>query len=53
MLKIGDFARKNNVTVRALHHYEEIGLLEPAKTDKFTGYRYYEESQTKEFRILI
>lgn len=52
MLKIGDFARKNNVTVRALHHYEEIGLLEPAKTDKFSGYRYYEESQTKELRII-
>ncbi|MCD6322882.1 MAG: diguanylate cyclase [Clostridiales bacterium] len=52
MLKIGDFARKNNVTVRALHHYEEIGLLEPVKTDNFSGYRYYEESQTKELRIV-
>ena len=52
MLKIGDFARKNNVTVRALHHYEEIGLLEPAKTDKFSGYRYYDELQSKDLKII-
>lgn len=52
MLRIGEFARKNNVTVRALHHYEEIGLLDPAKIDKFTGYRYYEEYQTKDIRII-
>ncbi len=52
MLKIGEFARKNNVTVRALHHYEEIGLLDPAKTDKFTGYRYYDETMGKDIRII-
>jgi diguanylate cyclase (GGDEF)-like protein len=52
MLKIGEFARKNNVTVRALHHYEEIGLLEPAKIDKFTGYRYYDESQDRDLVII-
>ena len=52
MLKIGEFARKNNVTVRALHHYEEIGLLEPAKIDRFTGYRYYDESQDRDLIII-
>lgn len=52
MLRIGEFARKNNVTVRALHHYEEIGLLDPAKIDQFTGYRYYKESQNKDIRII-
>ena len=52
MLKIGEFARKNSVTVRALYHYEEIGLLEPAETDKFSGYRYYNESQSRDIRII-
>jgi len=52
MLKIGEFAQKNNVTVRALHHYEEIGLLEPAETDRFTGYRYYDESQSRDIKII-
>lgn len=52
MLKIGEFARKNKVTVRALRHYEEIGLLEPTETDRFTGYRYYAESQAKKLRII-
>lgn len=28
-----------------LRHYDEIGLLTPAETDRFTGYRYYSEAQ--------
>lgn len=28
-----------------LRHYDEIGLLRPAETDPFTGYRYYSEAQ--------
>ncbi|MCQ2171183.1 MAG: MerR family DNA-binding transcriptional regulator [Bacteroidales bacterium] len=28
-LKIGEFSRLGRVTVRALRHYEEIGLLRP------------------------
>lgn len=28
-----------------LRHYDEIGLLAPCHTDRFTGYRYYNEDQ--------
>jgi len=28
-----------------LRHYDDIGLLKPAETDDFTGYRYYREDQ--------
>jgi diguanylate cyclase (GGDEF)-like protein len=52
MLKIGDFANMNNVTVRALRHYEEIGLLKPASIDDFTGYRYYAEGQSAEIKVI-
>lgn len=51
-MKIGDFANMNNVTVRALRHYEEIGLLKPASIDDFTGYRYYEEGQSDEIKVI-
>lgn len=52
MYKIGEFAARNNITVRALHHYEEIGLLKPAETDRYTGYRYYSEEQSSDIRII-
>jgi len=37
MLRIGDFARLGGVTVRALRHYDEEGLLAPARVDEATG----------------
>jgi len=52
MLKIGEFASRNKITVRALHHYEELGLIKPAETDRFTGYRYYKDEQSGEIRII-
>ena len=45
MLKIGDFSKLSRVSIRMLRHYDEIGLLTPAMTDAFTGYRYYCEEQ--------
>ena len=40
--RVGEFARLTGVTPRALHHYERVGLLEPARTD--AGYRVYSPS---------
>jgi DNA-binding transcriptional MerR regulator len=45
MLKIGDFSKLSRVSIRMLRHYDDIGLLKPAETDEFTGYRYYREEQ--------
>jgi MerR family copper efflux transcriptional regulator len=39
-LLVGDLARRTGKTVRALHLYEELGLLEPADRSK-GGYRRY------------
>ena len=39
MLRIGEFARRGRVSVKALRHYEAIGLLKPAHVDAATGYR--------------
>src|SRR5690242_15155271 len=41
MLKIGDFARRSQVSLDTLRHYDTLGLLKPAEVDPFTGYRYY------------
>src|SRR5262245_57158541 len=41
-LKVGELARLSGKTVRALHLYEERGLLEPIERSK-GGYRLYAE----------
>jgi MerR family regulatory protein len=33
MFSIGEFARLGTVSIRTLRHYDEIGLLPPAKHD--------------------
>lgn len=33
MFSIGEFARLGTVSVRTLRHYDEIGLLRPARVD--------------------
>lgn len=45
MLSIGQFSRVCMVTVKALRHYDKLGLLRPEHIDKWTGYRYYDEKQ--------
>lgn len=45
MFTIGEFASIGRVSVRMLRHYDEIGLLTPARVDPFTGYRSYEGRQ--------
>ena len=44
-LKIGEFSRLMQVTVKTLRHYEQKGLLTPDEVDEWTGYRYYNTSQ--------
>lgn len=45
MYRIGMFSKLGKVTVKTLHHYDEVGLLAPAFTDEENGYRYYTTSQ--------
>jgi DNA-binding transcriptional MerR regulator len=39
-LKVGELARRTGLTVRTLHHYDEIGLLRPSLHTE-TGHRLY------------
>jgi DNA-binding transcriptional MerR regulator len=45
MLKIGEFSKLSRVSVKALRHYDEIGLLRPVQVDPSTGYRFYGHEQ--------
>jgi MerR family transcriptional regulator, thiopeptide resistance regulator len=50
--KIGELAGATGVTVRALHHYEEIGLLVPAERTG-SGHRVYDEENVRRlYRVL-
>jgi len=51
---IGTVARLAQVSVRTLRHYDEIGLLHPARVDPQTGYRSYAPEQLHRLhRILV
>lgn len=39
-LRVGELARRTGLTVRALHHYDEIGVLKPS-LHSGSGYRLY------------
>jgi DNA-binding transcriptional MerR regulator len=53
LLRVGEFSRLSQVTVKTLHHYDEIGLLKPASIDKFTGYRYYSVAQLERIHRIM
>lgn len=45
LVAIGDFSKMTYLSVKALRHYHDVGLLEPADIDPSTGYRRYSTSQ--------
>ncbi len=52
-LKIGEFARLAHVSLKTLHHYDAIGLLQPAHVDRFTSYRYYTLEQLPRLNRIL
>lgn len=51
-LSIGDFSRMTHVSVKALRHYHDVGLLVPAEIDPFSGYRYYDSGQVGSAQVI-
>lgn len=52
LLQIGEVARAAGLTVRTLHHYDEIGLLVPSERSE-AGYRLYGDGDVRRlYRIL-
>ncbi|MCI0712377.1 MAG: MerR family transcriptional regulator [Chloroflexi bacterium] len=53
MFTVGEFARLAQVSKRLLRYYDEIGLLKPVQTDRFTGYRFYSVEQLPELNRIL
>lgn len=51
-LTIGEFSRLTHLTVKALRHYHDVGLLEPAGVDSSSGYRLYDTSQVATAQLV-
>ena len=51
-MQIGEFAKQCQTNISLLRHYDKLGLLCPAFTDKVTGYRYYSPKQAEIFEII-
>jgi DNA-binding transcriptional MerR regulator len=51
-LKIGEFSKMMQVTVKTLRHYEQKGLLVPDEVDEWTGYRYYSITQMQRLNTI-
>lgn len=49
--KIQEFAELAGVTVRALHHYDRLGLLRPGRTE--SGYRVYVERDLETVEQIV
>ncbi len=52
LFSIGEFSRATHLSVKALRHYHEVGLLEPAAVDPGTGYRCYAVAQVPEAQVI-
>lgn len=51
-LTIGDFSRMTHLSVKALRHYHDIGLLEPVAVDPDSGYRLYDADQVPTAQVI-
>ncbi|MER5453785.1 MerR family transcriptional regulator [Micromonospora sp. NPDC002389] len=49
--RVGEVARLAGVTVRTLHHYDEIGLLSPSGRSG-AGYRSYSEADLERLQVI-
>ena len=48
LMPIGKFSKSCRLSIKALRHYDQEGLLKPAFVDQQTGYRYYSQHQASE-----
>lgn len=49
--KVGELARATGLTIRTLHHYDDIGLLVPARTE--AGHRVYSRADVERLYRVV
>ncbi|MDQ3855169.1 MAG: MerR family transcriptional regulator [Chloroflexota bacterium] len=50
--KVGELARQTGISVRTLHHYDELGLLKPSRRTE-AGYRLYTECDVGRLQRIV
>ncbi|UED70394.1 MerR family transcriptional regulator [Brevibacillus sp. HD3.3A] len=53
MFKISEFSKISQVSVKTLRYYDQLNLLKPNHTDRFTGYRYYTADQMFQLNRIL
>ena len=52
LLNIGEFSKMTHLSVKALRHYHDVGILEPAAIDPHSGYRSYDAGQVTSAQVI-
>lgn len=50
--QVREFAKRSGVTIRTLHHYDQLGLLTPAETTE-SGYRLYSDRDFRRLQQIV
>jgi DNA-binding transcriptional MerR regulator len=53
MLKISEFSRLSQVTIKTLHYYDKLSLLKPAHIEEPSGYRFYTVDQLSRIHRIM
>jgi DNA-binding transcriptional MerR regulator len=52
LMEIGLFSTTSGLSIAALRHYDEVGILKPQVVDERTAYRRYHPDQLEEARLI-
>ncbi|MGH8775420.1 MAG: MerR family transcriptional regulator [Jiangellaceae bacterium] len=52
LLSIGEFSKLTHLSVKALRHYRDVGLLVPAAIDAGSRYRRYDATQARDAQLI-
>ena len=52
MIKIGELSNITGISIQAIRYYESEGLISPIEVDRWTNYRYYDESSVARLREI-
>lgn len=53
MIRIGEFSKLSQISIRMLRYFDDKDLIKPTYIDKETGYRYYESRQLLEASRIL
>ncbi len=51
LIQVGELAKRAGITVRTLHHYEQLGLLLPSARSA-AGYRFYNLADVQRLHMI-